>query len=84
MGDNDKRYFLSSINFLSNSYLPLRSVYFDYDCSTSHFGAVNINARVEEKISRNKNSWLPKEMLSLSPSPPVADLVYIGCRKIIE
>lgn len=80
MGDNDKRYFLSSINFLSNSYLPLRSVYFDYDCSTSLFGAVNINARVEEKISRNKNSWLPKEMLlSLSPSPPVADLVYIGC-----
>lgn len=83
MGDNDKEYPLSSINSLSDSYLPLQSVYFDYDCSTSHFGAVNINTRVEEKISRNKNSWLPEEMM-LSPSPPVADLVYIGCRKIIE
>lgn len=80
MGDNDKEHFLSYINSLSDSYLPLQS---DYDCSTSHFGAVNINTRVEEKISRNKNSWLPEEMLLLL-SPLVADLVYIGCRKIIE
>lgn len=72
MDDNDKEYFPSSINSLSDIYLPLQSVYFDYDCSTSHFGAVNINTGVEEKISRNKNSWLPEELL-LSLSPLVAD-----------
>lgn len=51
---------------------PLQSAHSEYDCSTSHFGAVNINSRVEEKISRYKNSWLPKGM-PLSLSPPVAD-----------
>lgn len=71
MGDNDREDFQAFDNSLSDSY-PTQSVYFEYDSSTSHFGAVNINSRVEEKISRYKNSWLPKEM-PLSRSPPIAD-----------
>lgn len=53
MGDNDRiaKVFRLLIIPKVTVITPLQSVYFEYDSSTSHFGAVNINSRVEEKIS---------------------------------
>lgn len=53
MGDNDRIAKVFRLLMIPRVTVitPLQSVYFEYDRSTSHFGAVNINSRVEEKIS---------------------------------